>query len=205
MKHTHTRLPCIYSLNLIHYHISYYCITIILVWPSSFYTIPFVLKIAPFQSRFKMSYESAEWGWHNLYPELSFVPHLNLCQCLKIGKFIPLYAPEIEDREAYCFCPVCHSVLNFNLAYNFWMVCTRALIFPMSVPYGKTFPWVPNFLTMWPWCLTYLQKTLTLAITFKWYVLGCWYFTWVFLVTRYFHGCQNFWPCDLDLDIWPTY
>ena len=21
------------------------------------------------------------------------------------------YAPEIEDREAYCFCPVCHSVL----------------------------------------------------------------------------------------------
>jgi hypothetical protein len=26
----------------------------------------------------------------NLYPELSFVPHLYLCQCLKIGKFIPL-------------------------------------------------------------------------------------------------------------------
>ena len=21
------------------------------------------------------------------------------------------YAPEIEDRGAYCFCPVCHSVL----------------------------------------------------------------------------------------------
>ena len=21
------------------------------------------------------------------------------------------YAPEIEDREAYCFCPVCHSVI----------------------------------------------------------------------------------------------
>jgi hypothetical protein len=24
----------------------------------------------------------------------------------------------------------------------------------------------------WPWCLTLLFKTLTLAITFKWYVLG---------------------------------
>ena len=23
----------------------------------------------------------------------------------------PFYAPEIEDRGAYCFCPVCHSVL----------------------------------------------------------------------------------------------
>jgi hypothetical protein len=32
MKHTH-----VYSLNLIDYHISYYCISIILVFPSSFY------------------------------------------------------------------------------------------------------------------------------------------------------------------------
>jgi hypothetical protein len=54
----------------------------------------------------------------------------------------------------------------------------------------------------WPWCLTYLLKTLTLAITFKWYVVECWYFTWVFLVTRSFHGYQNFWPCDLDLNVW---
>jgi hypothetical protein len=46
---THTRLLCIYSLNLIDYHISYYCISIILVWPSSFYAAPFVLKIAPVQ------------------------------------------------------------------------------------------------------------------------------------------------------------
>jgi hypothetical protein len=58
------------------------------------------------------------------------------------------------------------------------MVSTRASIFHMSVPCGKTFPWVPNFLTMWswPWCLTYLLKTLTLAITFKWYVRGRSYF-----------------------------
>jgi hypothetical protein len=96
---------------------------------------------------------------------------------------------------------------TFNLAYNVWMVCTRALIFHINVSYGKTFPWVPDFLTMWPWpwCLTYLLQTLTLAITFKWYVLGCGYYTWVFLVTRSFPGYQNFWPCDLDLDVWPTY
>jgi hypothetical protein len=25
------------------------------------------------------------------------------------------------------------------------VVCTRALIFHMSVPYGKIFPWVPKF------------------------------------------------------------
>ena len=24
---------------------------------------------------------------------------------------VDFYAPEIEDRGAYCFCPVCHSVL----------------------------------------------------------------------------------------------
>jgi hypothetical protein len=29
-------------------------------------------------------------NWPNLYPELSFVPHIYLCQCLKVGKFIPL-------------------------------------------------------------------------------------------------------------------
>ena len=68
------------------------------------------------------------------------------------------YAPEIEDRGAYCFCPVCHSVIpslchsvipsfchslwNFNLANNFWTVNARALIFHMSIPCDKTFPWI---------------------------------------------------------------
>ena len=28
---------------------------------------------------------------------------------------IYFYAPEIEDRGAYCFCPVCHSVLSETL------------------------------------------------------------------------------------------
>ena len=114
------------------------------------------------------------------------------------------YAPEIEDRGAYCFCPVCHSVIpslchsvipsfchslwNFNLANNFWTVNARALIFHMSIPCDKTFLWVPLFWTLWPWpwSMTHFLKTLTLLITFEQWVLELWYFTWVSLVIRPF-------------------
>jgi hypothetical protein len=98
-------------------------------------------------------------------------------------------------------------IKNFNLGYNFQMICTRMLIFHMSVPCDKNFSWVPKFLTLWPWpwYLTYLLKTFTLPITFEWYVLALWYFTWVFLMARPFHGYKTFWPCDLDLDGWPAY
>jgi hypothetical protein len=37
-----------------------------------------------------------------------------------------------------------------------------------------------------------LIKTLTLAITFEWYTLGFWYFKWVFLVTKPYHGYKTF-------------
>ena len=30
--------------------------------------------------------------------------------------------PRFELSGAYCFCPVCLSVVNFNLCYNFWTV-----------------------------------------------------------------------------------
>ena len=36
----------------------------------------------------------------------------------------------------------CHSLWNFNLSYKFWTVSARALIFHMSIPCDKTFPWV---------------------------------------------------------------
>ena len=93
---------------------------------------------------------------------------------------------------------------NFNLGYNFWMVSTRALVFHMYVPYDKTVPWVPQFLTSWPWpwSLTYFSKTLTLAITFERQVMGLSYYTCVFLMTSPFYWCQNFWPPDLDLEDW---
>jgi hypothetical protein len=40
--------------------------------------------------------------------------------------------------------------------------------------------------------LTYLLKTLTLVISFEWYVLGLWYFSWVFLLKRLFCGYHRF-------------
>ena len=48
-------------------------------------------------------------------------------------------------------------------------------------------------------------KTLTLAITFLQEVIGLLYCTCVFLVTRPFTWYHNFWPRDLDLEVWPTF
>ena len=70
-----------------------------------------------------------------------------------MNQIIRFYAPEIKDRGAYCFCPVCHTVIlsfcpplwNFNLANKFWTVSARALIFHMSIPCDKTFKWLPLF------------------------------------------------------------
>jgi hypothetical protein len=43
-----------------------------------------------------------------------------------------------------------------------------------------------------------LIKNFTSAISFEWYVLELWYFTWVFIVTKTFHGYQINWTCELD-------
>jgi hypothetical protein len=88
-------------------------------------------------------------------------------------------------------------IQDFNLGYIFWMVCTRTLIFHMSVSSSKTFPWILTYLTLWPrpWCLTYILKT----ISFEWYVLGVGYFTRVIVVTSPFCGYQQVWPWDVDL------
>jgi hypothetical protein len=58
---------------------------------------------------------------------------------------------------------------NFNLGYNFWIVKNRALIFHLSIPCDKTFPWVHIFFTpwLWPLCLTYILKTLTMPRSFE--------------------------------------
>ena len=93
---------------------------------------------------------------------------------------------------------------NFNLAYNFWTVSARALIFHMIIPCDKTFQWVPLFFTLWPWpwSLTHFLKTLTLLITVELWVLELWYFTWVLLVIRPLSGYHYFftlWPWPLSL------
>ena len=103
---------------------------------------------------------------------------------------------------------LCHSLWNFNLANNFWTLNARALIFHMSIPCDKTFPWVPLFMTRWPWpwSLTHFLKFLTLVITFEQWVLEIWYFTWIFLVIRfYFCGYHYVWPCGLDLRVWSIF
>mgnify|MGYP003683288813 CR=1 FL=1 len=50
-----------------------------------------------------------------------------------------------------------------------------------------------------------LSETLTLLITFEQWMLELWYFTWVFLVIRLFRGYHYFWPCDIDLGVWPIF
>ena len=91
------------------------------------------------------------------------------------------------------------TYLKLNLAYNFWTVSARALIFHMSITCDKTFSWVPLFFTLWPWpwSLIHFLKTWTLLITFEQWVLELWYFTWVFLVIRPFceyHYFFTLWP-----------
>ena len=77
----------------------------------------------------------------------------------------------------------------------------------MLVPCGKTFLSVPKNLTLWPWpwLLTYFWKNLTLAITFEPREIRLSYYRYVFLVARPFCPYQKFWPCDLNLDFWPTF
>jgi hypothetical protein len=53
--------------------------------------------------------------------------------------------------------------------------------------------------------LTPFSKTLTLAISFEWQVIGLSYFICVFFMTRAFLWYLNFWPCDVDLEVWPTF
>ena len=40
---------------------------------------------------------------------------------------------------------------NFNLGHSFLTRRVRLFILHMYIPCDKTFPWVPTFLTLWPW------------------------------------------------------
>ena len=59
--------------------------------------------------------------------------------------------PRIEWSGAYWFCPVCLSVVNFNLRYNFWTVRDRDFIFGMHSPLMMPFQMTPRSMTLWPW------------------------------------------------------
>ena len=89
---------------------------------------------------------------HVLYLSILFMPPRS-----KIGGHIVFVLSVILSLR--------HSVILSEtltlLINNFWTVSARSLIFHMSIPCVKTFPWVPLFLTLWPWpeSLTYFFKT----------------------------------------------
>ena len=103
---------------------------------------------------------------------------------------------------------VCSSVQRkFNLSNTFWTESDRAFILRTCITCGETFLSVPKFLIPWPWppILTYFWKNLTLTITFELKGIGLSYYAPVFAVARPFCQYQNFWSCDLDLQLWPTF
>ena len=109
--------------------------------------------------------------------------------------------PRDQRSGAFCFCPVCHSVLlseTLTLLITFEQWALELWYFTRV-----SFRWVPFFLPcdldlgVWP-----IFGKLTLLITFEQWVLRLWYFTWVSLVIRPFLGFHYFLPCDLDLRVW---
>ena len=110
-------------------------------------------------------------------------------------------------RGYYYFLPcdldhgVWHIFENFNLSYNFLTVSVRVLIFHMSIPCDKTFPWLPLFFTLWPWLWVWpiFLKTLTLLITFEQWVLVLYHMS-----ISNEHWYQDICPCNRDhLWNWP--
>jgi hypothetical protein len=75
--------------------------------------------------------------------------------------------------------------LDLGVLHTFWTLLTLTISFDWYVVWlifhiivsNNTSPWVPKYLTLWPWpgCLTYFLKTLTLALCFEWYAQGLWY------------------------------
>ena len=156
----------------------------------------------------------AVYMWPPWRPWFSRYHILSTSYITEIFIGIDFLARRDECPESYCRTPGVgvgvgvgvRVYKNFNLAYNSWTTIGRGFIFHMCIPCDKTFPWVPKFLTSWPWpwSLTYFQKTLTLAIASLPEEVWLSYFICTFLVTRPFHGYQNFWPSDLDLEVWPS-
>jgi hypothetical protein len=86
---------------------------------------------------------------------------------------------------------------NFYIGFIFWMVCTRTLMFhECSLLEWEDLSMGTNNYDLMNLVFDYFLKTLILAVSLEWYVLGLWYFTWVFLLTRLLLGWQKFWIYD---------
>ena len=118
------------------------------------------------------------------------------------------YTPEIEDRGAYCFCPVCHFVIPFCYIVLFSETLTLLITFEQWVLELWYFTWI--FPVIWPFCRYH-------------YFLPCDLDLGVDLFFEIFNLANNFWtvsaralifhmsiPCDktfplvpLFLTLWP--
>ena len=101
------------------------------------------------------------------------------------GQSVKKVAHCTQVHDMWPFGPL---VKKLNLGNNFWAKRDRPFIFHTCISCGKTFLLMQNFLTSWPypWLLTYFWKNLTLTITFEPKVIGLYYYTYLFLVTRPF-------------------
>ena len=84
-------------------------------------------------------------------------------------------------------------VKNNSSYYNFCTVTDRAFIFQMCFLFEKTLSSVPNILTV------------SFDLHFEKFNLDHNFWTVTVLVTRPFNQYQTFWPCDLHIDLWPTF
>ena len=93
---------------------------------------------------------------------------------------------------------------NFNLDHNLWTVRDGAFIFHMCIPCDKT-------LSQHTIIFYLLTLTLKFDLLSKNFNLGHNLrtvrdiFHMHFLGTRPFTSYHNFWPSDLDLEVWPTF
>ena len=65
--------------------------------------------------------------------------------------------------------PLTYISKNFNRCHNFWTIRGRALLLHVYIPFDEVFPLLQKVLALWPWPwpLTYISKTLNLAIIFE--------------------------------------
>jgi hypothetical protein len=157
------------------------------------------LTLWPLTSEFDLLFKNFNLG-HNLWlvGDRAFIFHT----CIPYGKTFFIWYHDL-DPLTFEF----DKLKNFNLVNNFWLVGARAFIFDMCTPYGKTFhliPW-PWPSDLWHWSLTYFLKTLSLVVTFDWWVVGVSYFTWIFVVVRPFFWYHDFDFLTFDLRVWPIF
>ena len=96
------------------------------------------------------------WNWLWIYIYTMYDTNKLEIFCL-ISYF---YAP-----KSNCFCPVCLSVVNFNIHYNFWTVRDRDFIFGMHTQLMMPVQMTPKSMTL---NLTFVIKRAFLSFVATW-------------------------------------